>query len=396
MKPSRPHRPLSIGVYLNRKTKASREQVAGIFRFSGEHPDWELHLFTRPDTPAEMRRMTGSFTPDGIIAGHPAVIAAFRKRLRRRIPCVLIDYSPVGTSVPDALVVCDDHVLGATAAETFLKRGYRSFAFAGITGGAGDSDAVNSQNRENGFRRALARAGMAYAAYHEALPRNSWRYADTAALADWLRSLPKPCALLAHSDLLAQSVLATCRKARISVPEQIAVIGIDNEESVCESASPKLSSIEPDFAGGGYLAAGILDRQMRGARPSGRMRTKYGVLRTVERMSTRNVTGAHLRLAKALEIIRTQATSGLTAHDVADRLGISPRLLEIVFRKSLGRTVRDELISRRLAEAVRLLGESSRPLGEIAELSGFRTLSALKAVFRKRFGRSMRAYRRDG
>ena len=395
MKAKESERPLSIGVYLNRKSKASREQTAGIFRFAGEHPNWELHFFTRPDSMAEMQRLTRSFAPDGIIAGHPAVIAAFRRRFRRRIPGVLIDFAPVGPSVPDALVACDDHAIGACAANLFLKRGYRSFAFAGIEGGSGDSDAVNSLNRENGFRRALRKAGHACAAYHERLPQNSWRYADAAALTRWLRELPKPCALLAHSDLLAQSVLAASRRARIPVPEQIAVIGVDNEDSVCESCSPRLSSIEPDFANGGYLAADILNRMIGlGGSPILRARATYGILKTVERMSTQNVTGSHLRVAKARELIRTEYAAGIRPEDVAEALGVSVRMLELVFRKTLGHTLREELVARRVAEARRLLEKTTLPLGEVAVACGFRTLAALKSIFRKRVGCSMRAYRK--
>lgn len=396
MKQSRLNKPLSIGVYLNRKSKASREQVSGIFRFAGEHPEWELHLFTRPDSTAEMNRLTECLSPDGIIAGHPAILEAFRQRLNRHIPGVLIDFAPEGLSVPEALVVCDDHAIGASAARNFVNRGYKSFAFAGITGGSGDSDAVNSLNRENGFCRTLRKAGHACATYHETLAANCWRYTRTAELTRWLKNLAKPCALMAHSDLIAQSILAACRKARITVPEQIAIISVDNEESVCENTTPKISSIEPDFEGGGYLAAGILDRLVRHdeSRQKSR-RATYGILKTVERASTLNVTGAHLRVAKAQDIIRTRFSTGLKAADLAESLCLSPRMLEILFRKTLGHTIREELISTRLDEAKRLLAGSSLSFGDIARLCGFRTLSALKSIFRKRTGRSMRAYRTE-
>ena len=392
-----PSKPLCIGAYFNRKSKASREQVAGIFRFAGEHPDWELHLFARPDTPAEMRRMTRSFTPDGIITGHPAVVDAFNRRLGRHMPCVLIDYAVPRSAAFDALVLCDDHEIGERAAAMFLKRGYRSFAFAGITGESGDSEAVNSRNRENGFCRTLRNAGFGCAVYRERLEPNSLHYRDASGLGAWLEALPKPCALLAHSDLLAQSVLTVCRGLRIAVPDQVAVIGVDNEEVVCESASPKLSSIEPDFAGGGYLAANLLDRRLRGKSHGTRtLRATYGVLRTEERMSTQNVTGAHLRVAKALAIIRAEAARGIRAADIAARLGISTRLLEMTFRKTLGRSVREELLDFRLTQAKRLLKTTSKGVAEIAAASGFRTPSALKAIFRKKFGCSLRDCRRQG
>lgn len=386
--------PLRIGAFFNRKTKASREQVAGIFRFAGEHPDWELHLFTRPDSPDELQAVISSFVPDGVITGHPAVLAAFRKRLRRRIPGVLIDFAAPHAEKPDAFVCCDDHEIGETAARTFLNRGFRHFAFAGIEGEAGDSDAANSRNRENGFRRALRTTGVDYASYHERLLQNAWRYADARGLLDWLVHLPKPCALLAHSDILAKSILECCRKARIDIPGQIAVIGVDNETSVCENTSPTLSSIEPDFAGGGYRGAELLDlalRRKRGNRTP--CRATYGILRTVERMSTQNVTGTHLRIAKAKEIIRSRAFAGLRTPDIASQLGISPRMLEILFLQTCGHTLRDEILRTRLEEVRRLLRETSLPFDKVAIASGFRTLAALKSIFRRRFGCSMRTFR---
>ncbi len=389
--------PFRVGVFFNRRTKASREQVGGIFRFAGAHADWELHLFTRPDTPEDLNRIVRSFVPDGIITGHPSVFTMFRRRLHRAIPGVLVDFASSEKTKADARVFCDDHAIGVFAAQSFVRRGFTSFAFAGIEGGANDSDAFNAIARENGFRRALAKAGFRCASYRESTPPNVWHYSDAARLTEWLTTLPKPCALLAHSDILAQSVLNACGKAGLSVPEQIAIIGIDNEESVCENATPTLSSIEPDFSGGGFRAAEILDSLMRHGKDARiPRRATYGVLRLVDRMSSQNVTGAHRRTARALEVIRGGALSGMGAADVAAAIGVSTRMLEITFRKTLGRTVRDELLRVRLDEAKRLLATTRIPIGDIASKCGFRTTSALKAVFSRRFGMSMRGWRQRG
>ena len=396
MKGKTASKPLQIGIYLNRKSKASREQVTGIFRYASEHPEWELHLFTRPDTDGDIARLTDHFTPDGIIAGHPAIINAFRKRLRRKIPNVLIDYATRDHRITDSLVVCSDHEIGAHAANLFLNRGYRNFAFAGFEGEAADSDAINSRNQENGFARTIRKAGHVCASYHERPEPNTWHFVKANDLQTWLKGLPKPCAIFAHSDLLAQSILTACRKAGIQVPVQIALIGVDNEESVCESTSPTLSSIEPDYAEGGYQAAVLLDKIIhRRKAPATTQRKIYGILKTVERMSTQNVAGSHLRIAKAQEIIRAEALKGIRPCEIARRLGVSPRMLEISFLNTTGHSVRDELIAFRLQKAQELLRTTSLPLGEVASASGFQTLSALKAIFAKRLGRSMRTYRKE-
>ena len=380
-----------VGVFLNRRNKASREQVAGIFRFAGFHPEWELHLFARPDSRDALAEMAATFTPDGIVGGHSDVLSAFR----RRVPCVLIDFADARSGA-NARVMCDDHAVGTRAAEEFLRRGFQSFGFAGVELGedGGDSAAFNSRARENGFRRTLAKRGFQCSVYAESLPQGADHYADGRALEAWLAAMPKPCAVFAHTDLLAQSVLFACKRAAIPVPESVAVMGVDNEESACESSSPTLSSIEPDFAGGGFRAAEMLDALMRrGSAARVPARATYGVLRVVDRASTRNVVGAHLRAGRALETIRAHACSGISVPDVAAAVGTSTRMLEIVFRKTYNRTVRDEILRVRLEEAKRLLATTRLALAEIAARCGFRTASALKAVFTRRFGASPRSFR---
>ncbi|MBR2839670.1 MAG: helix-turn-helix domain-containing protein [Kiritimatiellae bacterium] len=117
------------------------------------------------------------------------------------------------------------------------------------------------------------------------------------------------------------------------------------------------------------------------------------MLRLVDRMSSQNVTGAHRRTARALEVIRAGALSGMGAADVAAAVGVSPRMLEITFRKTLGRTVRDEILRVRLDEVKRLLATTRISIGDVAAKCGFRTPSALKALFSRRFGSSMRGWR---
>ena len=393
MRNKKSDRTFRVGVFLNRRNKASREQVAGIFRFAGAHPEWELHLFSRPDSRDALASMAASFVPDGIVGGHSDVLSAFR---RRRVPCVLIDFADARSGA-NARVMCDDHAVGIRAAEEFLRRGFQSFGFAGVELGedGGDSAAFNSRARENGFRRALAKRGFQCSVYRESLPQGADHYANGRALEAWLASLPKPCAVFAHTDLLAQSILFACKRAAVPVPESVAVMGVDNEESACESSSPTLSSIEPDFAGGGFRAAEILDALMRrGASARVPVRATYGVLRVVDRASTRNVVGAHLRAGRALETIRAHACSGISVPDVAAAVGMSPRMLEIVFRKTYNRTVRDEILHVRLEEAKRLLATTHLALAEIAARCGFHTASALKALFARRLGASPRSFRR--
>ena len=388
---------LSIAVFLNRRSKASREQVSGIYRYASEHELWDLHIISRPNSKDDMKGVLSALRPDGIIAGSSEIVSAFRQRLRTRIPAVVLDCYARSNSAADGLVLCADHDVGKTAAEFFISKGFRHFAFAGICGKDNEFTSFNSQNRENGFRRALAKSGFTLSVYNESLLPGSQNYTDLKGLGEWLTALPKPCAILATSDTVAQSVIGVCRRRRISVPLQVAVMGVDNNTSICENTSPTLTSIAFDFEDCGYKAARLLDRFIGSNGESHRsiVRVTYGLSGLVERLSTSNTAGNRARVAHALEIIRRRALEGITAREVADAVGVSPRALEIAFHNASRRTVRDELLDVKLAAAKHLLKTTRLRADKIAERSGFKTGSALKAIFAKRVGKSMRQWRND-
>lgn len=393
------NRNLSVYVFLHRRSKASREQASGALRYAAEHDNWDLHIFSRPENPEELARLVlfPLQKPDGIISGSPDIAVALQEKFHADIPTVLIDFNAPNRAHPGGLVFCDDHAIANRAAELLLPKKFAAYAFAGVCDTLdGDSETMISRNRMNGFRRRLAQAGHALSSYVENLPRGTDHYLDEKALGDWLKALPKPCALFAHSDMLARSVIAVCRKQRIDVPLQIAVLGVGNEPSVCECTTPTLSSLEPDFENGGYLAAALLDEIMREDAPARRTRrVKYGLLGLTERTSTRSAIGGRLRVSQALDVIRTRALSGLTVKALAAEFGITPRALELAFKAAARRPVRDEILAVRLAEAARLLKQTHLRIGEIAEHCGFRTDAALKAIFTKRYGLSMRAWRQE-
>lgn len=386
----------TVGAFFTRRSHASREQVAGIFRFVSEHPDWELHVFERPEDGSGLPEIVKTFRPDGILTGHPDVLTAFCHSRRPRPPSVLVDFIDArpqkGVS---ATLVLDERQIGVTAADYFLARGFVNFAFAGIAGsGEGDTPVRLSKLQEEGFRARLAEAGHQVVSYHEQLVRHVRHYSDLDALAGFLDSLPKPCAVFATADMIAQSVVFAARRVGIAIPERLAIIGVDNDTTVCENTHPTLSSVAPDYIGAGYRAAATLDELMRGGVPDETAIT-YGNLGVVGRMSTQNVSGTHRRLAFARELIRTQSFKGIRVREIAEEIGISPRMLEITFQRAFGRSIREEIVSVRLAEARRLLLTTKKPLHEIATLSGFHTFAALRSLFERRFGMSMLAYRKQ-
>lgn len=388
---------LSIAVFLNRSSKASRDQVSGIYRYAAEHELWDLHIISRPSSKDDIKGLLSALRPDGIIAGSTEIVNAFRQRLHARVPAVVLDCYARRNSSVDGLVLCADHDIGKTAAGFFIGKGFRHFAFAGTCGNDSDFESFNSRNRENGFRRALSKAGFDLSTYNEAPLPGSRHYADLKSLGEWLTTLPKPCALLATSDSVAQSVIGVCRRRRISVPQQVAVMGIDNNPGICENTSPTLTSIAPDFEGGGYRAAELLNRFLNSSVTGRRavVRVTYGLSGLVERLSTSNTAGNRMRVARAMEVIRRRALDGITVREVAEAVGVSPRALEIAFRNASHRTVRDELLEVKLAAAKHLLKVTHLRADKIAEQCGFKTRTAFKAIFARRVGKSIRQWRKD-
>jgi len=386
-----------VGIFFNRKNKGSREQVAGIFRFAGNHPGWEPRFFTRPDSARELSKLIGDFRPDGIISGHPDVARIFEDKLQRHIPNVVIDhYADKVPTEADALLFCDDHTVGATVAAEFLRRGFTSFAFAGLSGGIRNGiDSVYSRNEENGFSRALRLHGYAPEVYLETLRPGTWHYQDEDGLVRWLKALPKPCALMAHTDTLAVSIYSACRRAKIKIPSELSIISVGNEESICEAVRPQLTSVELDYRAAGERAAEILDGIMkRKKRLPSPIREKYSALRLEERRSFFYV-GRSKRVAATFhESIRREALSGLRLSSLTKGCGKSVRTLQNTYRQTYGMTARESVLRLRLNEAKRLLRDTSTPIGEIALKCGFRTQSALRALFARRFGLSLRDYRR--
>ena len=214
-------------------------------------------------------------------------------------------------------------------------------------------------------------------------------------LAAWLHALSKPVGLMACNDDRGRQVLEACRTAGVAVPEEIAVVGVDNDELLCELSDPPLSSVALDTERGGYEAAQLLDGLM-----SGRIRQPARILvaplGVVTRRSTDIVAAEDREVAAAVRWIRDWARRGpLRVAEVAQAVKLSRRSLEVRFRAALGRSVRAEIERVRLEHARSLLAETDLPTSQVAELSGFGSPSYLALVFRRRFRSTPTRYREE-
>ena len=206
-------------------------------------------------------------------------------------------------------------------------------------------------------------------------------------LADFLRSLPRPAGVLAANDEMAAHVLSAAEAAGISVPDDLAVMGIDDDELICENTHPTLSSVAPDFERSGRLAADLLARCIadRGKSPATML---YGASPLVRRRSTRVDAARDPRIVRALELIRRDSCSGATVKDVIAAMGMKPRSAEARFKEVCGHSIKDEIMAVRLARAKRLLSDTDLPISIVCERCGYTDERSLRYLFSKATGLS--------
>jgi LacI family transcriptional regulator len=275
------------------------------------------------------------------------------------------------------------------AARFFLERHYTRFAFVGEP-----HHLYWSKEREEGFQKTLISAGMTCTVYPvpNVRERKDWA-TEQLRMQHWLNGLVKPVALFAAMDGRARQVLDACMSAGISVPQEISVLGVDDDPFICNATFPTLSSIQTNGKKAGYLLAEHLDNLMRGRRQQ-KWNVKIEPLRVVERRSTDATAITDRQVAQALEYIwREAGEKPLSVPDVVKQFGSSRRFAEMHFKSIVGRTIMEEIRRVKLERVCALLAETNLSIGEITWKCGFQRESHLACLFRKQFDRSMSAYR---
>lgn len=391
---------IRVLVLLSQTLKAARDEISGVLRAASRRPDLDVRILNRNLPPRALRERIAAWTPHGIITDNrgavPAVLPesrpnciTFKDEGIRHIPIVYLDFV-----CPSASSVCvDNAAIGKCAADFFLRRKYEHFAFAGTNL---SHTAGHSQARLDSFRNTLRKKGFDCSQFVIDENNPNAYVKELERLRDWIADLPKPCGMLAHADVYAQLVTDACHLAKVNMPEQVAIIGVDNETDITDNMQPTLSSILPDFEKAGELSLETLGRLISARRtPRTPFRIFYGVKALIERESTQDTHGANRLVDAARGIIRKRSYEGIRVADIARELRVSGRLLELHFKSVLGHSVRDELLSNRLDEVKRRLQTTHDQIESIAAQCGWRSPIALKILFKKRFGMSMREWRRQ-
>lgn len=368
------------------------EALAGFYHFA--HPQgWNVQVIEHEPNRTSIEELIDFWHPAGVVVeGGMDEEGVFLSDVFKNIPVVYLSCDQ-SRLAPTALRVNHDSMsLGRTAAREFLSLGLDRFAFYGF------SKLFWSEERFKCYQEALKLNGRKAEIFRRPFFESGhveFEKGERAALANWLKALPKPCGLLAANDLLATEALSVARTLKLKVPDQLSILGIDNDELACENATPTLSSIRPNFEEAGYQCAELLGERLsaRGAFTGDLQRT-FAAAGIVRRQSTRRLPRASVSVSQALEIIRLRATEGLKPRDVFVALPESRRTVEMKFRELTGHSVLEEILSVRLARVKELLLRGSVPLETIAERCGWKSTARLRVFFRQFEGVSMRAWQR--
>ena len=374
-----------VALLIETSNAYARGLLEGVTAYLREHRPWSIYISEHGRGDSVPHWLQG-WKGDGILARVENLRIA-RAVSERKLPTVDLSAARLLRNVPWAET--DDAAIARFAFEHLFDRGFRHLGFCGL------SDYKWSAWRCEHFGKLAAEAGCDCSVHvaRAGRGRAADESADQADLSHWLTKLPKPVGVLACFDIRGRQVLDACRAAGMRVPDDVAVLGVDNDTVLCELSDPPLSSVAPDTSRTGYVAAELLDRMMAGERLPAEAHL-IPPTRVVARRSTDVLAIEDADLSAAIRFIREHACDGISVAQVLESVPLSRRSLETRFQKLLGRTPHDEIVRVQIERAKQLLGQTELPLKAIAARLGFRHPEYLNVLFRRVTGQTPGAYRR--
>lgn len=320
----------------------------------------------------------------------PGVVDAVR---RMKIPLVTIEpsvekYVRIKQRLQVSEIVSNSPAIAQLGFQHFRSRGFRHFGFCGLP------QRIWSSNRQESFVQYVQEAGFSCFVYP--IPQSKWNTSpekERPLLASWLRLLPKPIAIMCCNDDRGAQLIDICRENEILVPDEIAILGVDNDELLCELSNPQLSSVKLDLENVGFQAMDLLWKMISGSQ-SGYHRIPLDPLRIITRNSSDVVSQDDDIVNRAMRFIRTSYQIPIGVNEVARELDISRRTLERHFSDVLRCSVWEQIQIFRLEQAKRLLEETDDTVERIAQLSGFQNLKPMLRFFQMREGGTPSEYRK--
>lgn len=366
-----------VAVLLNTTFGFAHELMAGITRGWAAHPDWEFLLYQQEyPAPAVLK----NWQVNGII-GFFSDNFPVDPYLELKVP--IVNVAAKRAKAPVVSINVNQRAVGKAAAAHLLQIGVEHFGFTGFPG------STSSKGRMEGFSTEIKKHKYNFYVHWIEGPFSRWP--DD--FEQWLTQIPKPAAVFVASDVEARLLLSVCRRAKLIVPEDIAILGVNNEENICLSCRPTLSSIPTNLGYIGEYATGIMSDWLNGKIPPKRI-IEFQPGPVIQRGSTeRNAAFNDRLVARAISFMRMEMDHGIGVADVAKHCGVSQRTLEYHFSQRCGHSPCKELKQVRLRRACELLSHTELKLDEIACRIGFRSAQYLTTFFRKQTGKTPSTYR---
>lgn len=376
-------------------TTANRRAYDGVYRYA-EAARWNVRSIEYSLAADKRRHGQGAQTlaipelldlwrPDGAIIECGGRLPQLPLARFGTLPVVFMDCHPSLLPGAPITVYTDAASVARVAVRELLPRGLASFAYLPFT-----EDTIWSRQRGDAFVNLVKANG--FDVRRLSLPRGMTGIVQlTKCLVPQLRRLVRPCGLFACNDGMGRLALTACEQAGLDVPNDVAVVGVDNDEALCENAAISLTSVRVDFDRFGFAAAQLLDARMadRRKRPASVAVESTDVVR---RASSRRLPNADARVVKAIEYIRRNACLGISPPDVVREMACSRRLADLRFAEAMGHTILDEIHAVRLARVQELLLKPNVCVSAIPDLCGYGSLSDLCRDFKKRTGQTLRAW----
>lgn len=376
----------NVTLLIETSRKCGRELLRGVARYSRLHETWSISR-----TPPIYRTTSGrkkvvnleKVHSDGIIFME---MASPEQILPTGFPAIAVDVKDQIFGLSN--VVGDCNTIGEMAATHFLERGFKNFAFCGF------DDIHWSRERGDAFCNYLEKTGHTVFRYKQPSTgkKRIWEK-EKDHLGKWLRSLPHPVAIMACNDDRADNVLETCKDCQIKVPNEIAVLGVDNDDLVCDITEPPLSSIDMNFEKAGYEAAAVLDRWMKGETMANHVIVIHPT-HVVVRQSTNILAIDDQEVAEAIRFINDHVRQPIQVVDVAENIAVSRRTLEKRFKAATGMSIGSQIRSKRVNYIANLLLETNLSISEIAYSMGFDGPANFSRFFQKEFHMKPSQYRK--
>ena len=358
-----------------------RSRLQGLFNFLRGRRKWDIRL---PQTEDELNRELAS-RPDGVIVSHSFSKRTIKSLERFPSPVVFVDVPKnerFQRREPDISISNDNGGVGMMAARYLLSIGkFNSFGYFPYW-----TPRFYSTQREKAFKSILAKSGYNASTY---------QHNGSLDIETWVRRLPKPAAVFAAWDEGSREVLAACNRAKIKIPSQVCLLGVDNDELVCALASPNLSSIDLDAEREGFIAAKELDAMMQGRKTAKSKTILVKPKCVIERASTKAPPPATHLVNEAMAFIASHAKQAVTPEDVARHVRCSRRLLDLRFVEINNETIQETITRTRLETVRTLIRSSSAQLSAIAAECAFKSPTALNNLFKRKYGLSMRDFRKQ-